>query len=117
MSSMRIKVINEAFAKMDKTGDGQINADDLKVYLFIASVFGTTFINIFVVVSLQGVYNVKKHPQYLNGQLTEEEILKKFLNNFELYGNQDGTVCSYFFIITETYVDINDVDFVTGVKR
>jgi Ca2+-binding EF-hand superfamily protein len=31
MSEVRKKVVREAFAKMDKTGDGVITTDDLKV--------------------------------------------------------------------------------------
>ena len=31
MSEARKKVVREAFAKMDKTGDGVITVDDLKV--------------------------------------------------------------------------------------
>lgn len=30
MSPSRLKIIGEAFKKMDKTGDGQITIDDLK---------------------------------------------------------------------------------------
>ena len=35
MSETRIKVITEAFEKADKTGDGVITIDDLKVNNFI----------------------------------------------------------------------------------
>lgn len=69
MSENRRRVIQEAFNKMDKSGDGVITADDLK-----------------------GVYNVKRHPQYLNGECTETQILEKFLSNFETMGLKDGQV-------------------------
>ncbi|TRY75194.1 hypothetical protein TCAL_10435 [Tigriopus californicus] len=69
MSENRRRVIQEAFNKMDKSGDGVITADDLK-----------------------GVYNVKRHPQYLNGECTETQILEKFLSNFETFGLKDGQV-------------------------
>ena len=78
MSAARVKVIEEAFAKMDKTGDEVITAEDLK-----------------------GVYNVKRHPKYLNGECTEEQILQKFLNNFEVHGIRDGKVGSFLFSETE----------------
>ncbi len=71
MSNSRKRVIGEAFAKVDKTGDGVITVEDLR-----------------------GVYNVKRHPQYLNGQMTEEQILNRFLNNFEANGTKDNKVRS-----------------------
>ncbi|GAB6031647.1 hypothetical protein CHUAL_009407 [Chamberlinius hualienensis] len=69
MSQMREKVILEAYSKLDKSGDGLVTVDDIK-----------------------SVYNVKHHPQYLNGEMTEDKLLKKFLGNFEEEGNMDGTV-------------------------
>ena len=39
------------------------------------------------------VYNVKAHPKYQNGEMTEEQIFRKFLNTFEVGSNEvDGTV-------------------------
>ncbi|XP_038048556.1 calcyphosin-like protein [Patiria miniata] len=60
MSNTRIDIICEAFKKMDKTGDGVITIEDMK-----------------------GVYNVKKHPKYLNGEKTEDELFRMFLDTFE----------------------------------
>ena len=35
---------------------------------------------------------MRRNPRYLNGESTEEEILSKFLNNFETTGIKDGMV-------------------------
>ena len=41
---------------------------------------------------LKGVYNVKKNPKYLNGELTEEQCLQKFLDSFEVSQHKDGII-------------------------
>lgn len=72
MSQSRIRVIEEAFKKLDKSGDGIITVEDLR-----------------------SVYNVKSNPLYISGEETEEGILKRFLANFE-QDNADGKVfCSF----------------------
>ncbi|CAH1774499.1 unnamed protein product [Owenia fusiformis] len=69
MSNHRKELINKAFRILDKTGDGQITVEDLK-----------------------GVYNVKKHPKYLNGEWTEDRCLRTFLDNFDDPNNKDGVI-------------------------
>ncbi|XP_026861336.1 calcyphosine-like b isoform X3 [Electrophorus electricus] len=69
MSNARKEVILQAFKKLDKTGDGVITIEDLR-----------------------GVYNVKHHPKYQNGEWTEEQIFRKFLDSFDSPDDKDGQV-------------------------
>ena len=69
MSKSRVELVNKAFNKMDKNKDGKIQLDDLK-----------------------GVYDVRRHPKYLNGEWSEDQILRKFLDTFDTKGNEDGIV-------------------------
>lgn len=109
LNESRLKVINMAFEKMDKNGDGVVTVEDLKM-----------------------TYNVRFHPAYINGwcsslvqltsrvqnlnasdsealkfdvrivpeinflvlhppgTLSEEEVLKHYLAKFERNGSVDG---------------------------
>ena len=49
----------QAFRKLDRDGSGELTIDDLR-----------------------GVYNGKKHPKYLNGQWTEDQVLSEWLKSF-----------------------------------
>jgi len=70
MSQARKDIISQAFRKLDKTGDGVITVEDMR-----------------------GVYNVKKHPKYLNGEKTEDQLFHEFLNSFEPdASSRDGKV-------------------------
>jgi len=68
MGKMRVQLIDLAFKKLDKSGDGIVTIDDLK-----------------------GVYNVKAHPEYQNGNKTEKQLLEEFLKKFE-EGTPDGNL-------------------------
>lgn len=68
MNKHRKDLIFQAFQKLDKTGDGVITVEDLK-----------------------GVYSVKKHPKYLNGEWTEDQCLRTFLDSFDSQ-DKDGKV-------------------------
>jgi len=60
MSQTRLDMIDKAFNKMDKTGEGLITVEDLKL-----------------------AYDVSHHPKYISGEKTEDELLKKFLDVFQ----------------------------------
>ncbi|KAM6902378.1 calcyphosine-like b isoform 1-T1 [Xenentodon cancila] len=69
MSNARKEVVMQAFRKLDKTGDGVITIEDLR-----------------------GVYNAKYHPKYQNGDWTEEQVFRTFLDNFDSPYDKDGKV-------------------------
>ena len=41
---------------------------------------------------LRGVYVAKKHPKYLNGDWTEDDVLRHFLDCFDMGHHKDGVV-------------------------
>lgn len=67
-------MIEAAFKKLDKTGDGVVTVDDLK-----------------------NVYSVRSNPRYLSGEETEGQILGRFLKVFEENGTVDGKVSLIFY--------------------
>eukprot|EP00053_Salpingoeca_punica_P002499 m.38133 g.38133 ORF g.38133 m.38133 type:complete len:210 (+) comp11611_c0_seq1:75-704(+) len=69
MSKRRVDLIRMAFNKCDKTHDGQLTVEDLR-----------------------GVYNGKKHPKYLTGQMTEDQVFLEFLRTFDSPNDPDGVV-------------------------
>lgn len=68
MSQAREAVIAAAFAKLDRSGDGVVTVDDLR-----------------------GVYSGRTHPKVQSGEWTEEEVLRRFLDNFDS-SEKDGQV-------------------------
>uniref|UniRef100_T1J5A4 EF-hand domain-containing protein n=1 Tax=Strigamia maritima TaxID=126957 RepID=T1J5A4_STRMM len=74
MSQPRVDLVAAAFKKLDKTGDGVITTDDLR-----------------------GVYNVKSNPKFVNGEMTQEQIFRQFLDNFDSK-DKDGVVTSEEFL-------------------
>ncbi|XP_051960199.1 calcyphosine-like b isoform X2 [Xyrauchen texanus] len=69
MSIARKEVVLQAFKKLDKTGDGVITVEDLR-----------------------GVYSAKNHPKYQNGEWSEEQVFRKFLDSFDSPDDKDGKV-------------------------
>lgn len=66
----------QAFRKMDKTGDGVITVEDLR-----------------------GVYNAKYHPKYQNGELSEDQVFRTFLDSFDSPYDKDGKVREHFHLM------------------
>ncbi len=62
MSASREKITKEAFSKIDRTGDGTIDINDIK-----------------------GQYNARNHPEVRAGRKSEDEILSEFLMTFETH--------------------------------
>ncbi|MEQ2203964.1 hypothetical protein XENOCAPTIV_005821 [Xenoophorus captivus] len=58
-----------AFRKLDRSGDGVVTIEDLR-----------------------GVYNAKYHPKYQNGEWTEEQVFRTFLDSFDSPYDKDGKV-------------------------
>jgi Ca2+-binding EF-hand superfamily protein len=56
MNNFRKKLVAQAFAKIDRDGNGYVDINDLK-----------------------GVYNASRHPDVVQGKKTEEDILLEFL--------------------------------------
>ncbi|CAM1297777.1 Uncharacterised protein g1932 [Pycnogonum litorale] len=69
MSKARLEIIEKAFGKLDRSGDGIVTVEDIS-----------------------GVYNVTGHPQYQNGEKTAKQLLKEYLAKFEEHGDVDGKV-------------------------
>nr|CAJ2313426.1 calcyphosin-like protein isoform X2 [Metisa plana] len=69
MSESRRAIVEQAFKKLDKTGDGVISIEDLR-----------------------GVYSVTSQPRFMSGEETADDLLNKFLANFEKEGSVDGKV-------------------------
>ncbi|NXI11926.1 CAPSL protein, partial [Irena cyanogastra] len=69
MSNARKEIVMQVFQKLDKTGDGVITIDDLR-----------------------GMYNAKYHPKYLNGDWTEDQVFRAFLDSFDSPYDKDEKV-------------------------
>jgi len=61
MSKNRIALIDKAFAKMDKTGDGKVTVADLK-----------------------DVYDVQHHPKFKSGEWTKKQVLEEFMKSYQV---------------------------------
>ena len=68
MNPRRQAMVDKAFLKFDKNGDGVIDAVDLK-----------------------GVFNCSFHPQVVQGRMTEDQVFLEFLSSFN-DPNRDGKI-------------------------
>ncbi|KPJ10221.1 Calcyphosin-like protein [Papilio machaon] len=69
MSESRRAIVERAFNKLDKTGDGVLSVNDIR-----------------------RVYSMEAHPRYMSGEETADVVMTRFLANFEPDGDRDGTV-------------------------
>jgi len=72
MNDQRMKLVMDAFDKLDSSKDGEVTVNDLK-----------------------SKYSVKENPDYVSGRRTEQEILQDFLNKF---GSHDQVLTKQEFI-------------------
>ena len=68
LNEKRQAAVDQAFLKFDKTCDGVVDAADLA-----------------------DAYSVEKHPKYISGEMTKDEIFMEFLANFN-DKNGDGKI-------------------------
>jgi Ca2+-binding EF-hand superfamily protein len=72
-------MVMKAFAMLDKNGGGTVTVSDI-----------------------EGIYDVSRNPEFLEGRASKEQILTNFLNQFEgARGNKDGIItidefCDYY---------------------
>jgi Ca2+-binding EF-hand superfamily protein len=69
MSDRRKKLVGMAFSKIDKNGSGLVDPEDVI-----------------------DVYDASKHPDVISGKKTSAEILREFLDTFDVGGEKDGKV-------------------------
>ena len=68
LSDFRKQFVDKAYAKMDATGDGKVNIDDLKA-----------------------LYSTASHPEVISGQKTADQVYGEFLGSFG-DNNHDGNI-------------------------
>lgn len=104
LTEMEPDIINELFEKFDKDGSGTVDFDEFLVNLrpkmsqarrsLIHQAFkklDKTGDNVVTIEDLRGVYSAKKHPKYLSGEWTEDQVLRQFLDSFDSQ-DKDGRI-------------------------
>ena len=69
MNDRRTAVVNQAFARLDRSGDGTAQIDDLT-----------------------GVFSAARHPKVISGELSESDIHREFLLTFDSDTNRDAII-------------------------
>ena len=69
MNERRRRLVQMAFQKMDKDGNGLLEPSDL-----------------------MGTFDASQHPEVLSGRMTDEQVFREFLENFDVGGEKDGVV-------------------------
>mmetsp|Transcript_25402 Transcript_25402/g.33170 ORF Transcript_25402/g.33170 Transcript_25402/m.33170 type:complete len:365 (-) Transcript_25402:458-1552(-) len=83
MSRDRKLLVRKAFQRLDKTGDGVVNIDDVR-----------------------DCYNASQHPEVQNGRMTEEEAMEEMMSVYEdSDGKVDGVIQWHEFL--DYYKDIS----------
>ena len=91
MNEVRKPIVLAAFAKFDNDGSGKISKDDLK-----------------------GTYDCSRHPKVISGQMTEDQVLDKFMNSFGDTDNDhmiNDTEWMYYYSCVSANID-NDDEFI-----
>ena len=90
MNQFRTQLCLKAFDKIDMSGDGVLDINDIK-----------------------GRYDASKHPDVKSGKKTHDEVLKEFLETFETHHNtlhgaqSDGQVTKEEFVEYYTNISAN----------
>jgi len=69
MNERRLALVRTAFTRLDKNGNGIVEPEELV-----------------------DVYDASAHPEVIAGRMTSEEVLREFLDTFDVGGEKDGKV-------------------------
>lgn len=82
MPPQRKKFVMQAYAKLDRDGNGYVDINDIK-----------------------GVYDASRHPDVLQGKKTEDQILMEFLETFETHHSCRGNGAPDHIVTKEEFVE------------
>lgn len=75
MAKRRIKIVKEAFARLDTSGDGTVTVEEI-----------------------ERLYDPSQHPEVLAGRLKPRDALLEFMRVFEESRTKDGTITWHEFL-------------------